>query len=116
MLQDHSGWVVVGAILVVLLAALGIAAWSSDRTSRRRGAHRARRWGRRPHRNEFRPEGTVTEAPRRRVAIIVNPTKFDDLDSVKEHVTRHVVDHGWAEPVYAGEASPELLAALAEQG
>ena len=115
MLQEHAGWVVVGAILVVLLVALGIAAWSSDRTSRRRGAHRARRWGRRPHRNEFRPEGTVTEAPRRRVAIIVNPTKFDDLDSVKEHVTRHVVDHGWAEPVFIETTARDTGRGQAEQ-
>jgi diacylglycerol kinase (ATP) len=114
-LQEHAGWVVVGAIAVVLLAALGIAAWSSERNSRRRGAHRARRWDRRPHRNEFRPEGTVTEAPRRRVAIIVNPTKFDDLESVKEHVTREVVNHGWAEPLFIETTAKDTGRGQAEQ-
>ena len=100
MLRDQAGWVAIGAVLLVLLLALGITNWASARPGTRRGAHRASRWGRRPHRNEFRPEGTVSDSPQRQVAIIVNPTKFDDLDVVKAHVTKQVVNHGWAEPIF----------------
>jgi len=100
-LHDHAGWVAVAAIVLVLLLALGIAGWASGRTRGGGGAHRARRWGRRPHRNEFRPEGAVSEdTPRRRAAIIVNPTKFDHLAAVQARVTRLVVEHGWAEPLF----------------
>lgn len=99
MLQDQAGWIVAGVAVLVVLA-LGIAGWASRRR-RGGGAHRATRWGRRPHRNEFRPEGTVPEdTPRRRVAIIVNPTKFDDLDAVKAQVSRRVTGLGWAEPLF----------------
>jgi len=99
-LRDHAGWIAIGTVLLVLLLAVSVAGASTGRGPRTRGAHRASRWGRRPHRNEFRPEGTVPEAPRRQVAIIVNPTKFDDLEVVKAHVTQQVMAHGWAEPLF----------------
>lgn len=98
-LTDYAGWITVGALVVVLVAAFAIAGWSGSRRPPG-GAHRAGRWRRRPHRNDFRPEGSVAEAPRRRVAIVVNPTKFTDLESVKERITRQVVDHGWEEPLF----------------
>src|SRR5690349_24765885 len=64
------------------------------------GSHRGRRWGRRPHRNDFRPEGTVSESPTRRAAIIVNPTKFDDVAAVRRQITEQSAKHGWAEPLF----------------
>lgn len=99
MLHEHAGWISVAAIVLVVLFAFAIARWSGSR-GRSSGAHRGRRWRRRPHRNDFRPEGSVGEAPPRRVAVIVNPTKFADLETVKERVTRQVVNHGWQEPLF----------------
>ncbi|NNM47405.1 diacylglycerol kinase family protein [Knoellia koreensis] len=100
MLSDHPGWIAIGAIVLVIAFAALIASLSARPRRRGRGAHRASRWSRRPHRNEFRPEGTVTETPKRRVAIIVNPTKFDDLEGTKAHITRQVVQHGWESPLF----------------
>ena len=101
MLQDHAGWIALGAVVVVLLVALGLAGWAAQRGRRAGGAHRGRRWGRRPHRNDFRPEGSIPDdAPRRRAAIIVNPTKFDDLGAVKKRITATSQRLGWAEPAF----------------
>lgn len=36
----------------------------------------------------------------RRIAIIVNPTKFDDIDAVKEQAGKICADHGWEEPLF----------------
>jgi YegS/Rv2252/BmrU family lipid kinase len=100
-LHDHPGWVAIAAIALVLLLALGVAGWAAGRQRSAGGAHRAGRWGRRPHRNEFRPEGAPkADSPKRRVAIIVNPTKFDNLPAVQARVARQVVSHGWAEPLF----------------
>ena len=117
MLQDHAGWIAIGAVLVVVLLALGITGWASSRERSSAGAHRrTRRWGRRPHRNEFRPDGVVADDGRqRRVAIIVNPTKFSDLDSVKERVRRRVTGHGWAEPLFIETTAKDTGTGQTEQ-
>ena len=36
----------------------------------------------------------------RRIAIIVNPTKFDDLKAVEERAGKICAEHGWAEPLF----------------
>ncbi|MEO7062054.1 MAG: diacylglycerol kinase family protein [Lapillicoccus sp.] len=36
----------------------------------------------------------------RRIAVIVNPTKFSDLDAVREGITSVCADEGWAEPLW----------------
>jgi diacylglycerol kinase (ATP) len=99
-LREHSGWVALGTVLVVLVLALGIAGWAGMRGPSGGGAHRGGRWRRRPHRNEFRPEGAVTDAPRRRAAIVINPSKFDDVDAVRSRITRRCAALGWQEPLF----------------
>ena len=39
-------------------------------------------------------------ARQQRAAIIVNPTKFDDVDEVRESLTQVCLDHGWATPLW----------------
>jgi diacylglycerol kinase (ATP) len=36
----------------------------------------------------------------RRLAVVVNPTKFDDLGEVQDRISKVCVDHGWAEPLF----------------
>jgi diacylglycerol kinase (ATP) len=99
-LHDHSGWIALGAVAVVAVLALGIAGWAGMRVRGARGSHGTRRWGRRPHRNDFRPEGAVSDSPARRAAIIVNPTKFGDVAAVRRRITAQSLKHGWDEPLY----------------
>ena len=51
----------------------------------------------RPSRDAFRPVDDQPP-PRKRVAIVVNPTKFEDLDAVKASLARVCASHDWAEP------------------
>ena len=101
MLQDNAGWVALGAVVLVLALAWLIATRSSQRPLTG-GVHRARRLGRkRPHRNEFRPEGHVEpETPRRRAAVVINPTKFEDLPAVQRRITKVCRELGWDEPLF----------------
>jgi diacylglycerol kinase family enzyme len=59
---------------------------------------------RRPHRDDFRPEGLDEEAPPpKRAGIIVNPTKFSDaeaLEAVRARVTATCLAQGWGEPIW----------------
>lgn len=42
----------------------------------------------------------ATDRPRR-VAVVVNPTKFRDLDDVRSRIAKGCADAGWAEPFWA---------------
>jgi diacylglycerol kinase (ATP) len=42
----------------------------------------------------------VSETPTRRAAIIINPTKFDDLPAVKRQITEESAALGWATPLF----------------
>ena len=99
MLEDHAGWIAIGAIAALLLIAWLIRSASGDTAS---ATASIRRFGRRrPPREHFRPAGTeVPEAPRRVAAIIVNPTKFGSTVGVREKITKGCVAAGWAEPLW----------------
>jgi diacylglycerol kinase family enzyme len=100
-LHDPARWIAIVAIVLVLLLALGLVGWNQQRARRSGGTHRTFRWGRRPHRNAFRPEGSVPEHTQtRRAAVIVNPTKFSDLPAVERRITATATRLGWAEPVF----------------
>ena len=43
---------------------------------------------------------TETHGPARRVAVVVNPTKFADLDEVRRGITDVCTAAGWAEPMW----------------
>ncbi|MDF2144973.1 diacylglycerol kinase family protein [Knoellia sp. p5-6-4] len=99
MLQENAGWIAIGAIALVLALAWLVAAASSSGPVPG-GVHRGRRsWRRRPHRNEFRPEGHAEgDTSRRQAVIVVNPTKFEDLPAVRRRIGEVCRDLGWDEP------------------
>ncbi|MEP7160673.1 MAG: diacylglycerol kinase family protein [Dermatophilaceae bacterium] len=43
-------------------------------------------------------DGTAHRAPPKVVAVVVNPTKFDDLDPVRATLARVAKERGWSEP------------------
>jgi diacylglycerol kinase family enzyme len=97
--SETAGWIAVAAVVVVLLLAWALAARAGH--GHTPGTGQRTRGRRRPHRDDFRPEGTAEEdRPRRRAGIIVNPTKFDDLEPVKELISRRCTELGWAEPLF----------------
>jgi diacylglycerol kinase (ATP) len=98
-LTDTSGRIAVAAIAVLLLLAWFLRSASAETMSQAVGIRRFGR--RRPPREHFRPEGEGrSKAPRRVAAIIVNPTKFDNIDAVREQVTKRCLAGGWAEPLW----------------
>ncbi|MFD1715245.1 diacylglycerol/lipid kinase family protein [Amnibacterium flavum] len=54
-------------------------------------------------------------ADRRRVAIVINPSKFDDLDAMKDTIAGFSLHSGWAEPEWFGTAADDSGLAAAEQ-
>ncbi|HEX2705292.1 MAG TPA: diacylglycerol kinase family protein [Candidatus Lustribacter sp.] len=57
---------------------------------------------RRPHRDHFRPEGhgDTTAPPLKRIAVVVNPTKFEDLAAVRRSIATGCRESGWGEPIW----------------
>jgi len=89
--------------VIVLLSLL---VWLITATSGGRASQAGavvRRFGRRrPPREHFRPEGAVmsSEAPKRLAAIIVNPTKFENIEAVRAQVTKGCLAAGWEQPLW----------------
>jgi len=89
-------WIVV--VLVVLAIVVAVVVARRDTVLEATGIARRRR---RPHRDDFRPEGLDEDAPpMKRAGIIVNPTKFTDLDAVRARVTTTCLAQGWGEPIW----------------
>ncbi len=88
-------------VLAVSVALVGLILWlvASGRTApagRGAGRHQG---SRRPHRNDFRSEDDAPAPPRRRAAIVLNPTKFDDLGAVRSELATASERLGWDEPL-----------------
>ena len=89
----------IAAIAIVVLVGWLIRSNSGDPAAQATGGRRFGR--RRPPRAHFRPEGAEkTEASRRVAAIIVNPTKFDDIKAVRAQITKGCLEAGWDQPLW----------------
>jgi len=100
-LTDPAGWIAIAAIVLVLLVGWLVFATSGDTVAL--AAAGVRRFGRRrPHREHFRPEGAErsSEMPKRLAAIIVNPTKFDNVQAMRAQVTNGCLIAGWDRPLW----------------
>ena len=96
MFDSPAFWIVV--VLVVLAIIVAVVVARRDTVLEATGIARRRR---RPHRDDFRPEGLDEDAPPlKRAGIIVNPTKFTDLDAVRARVTTTCLAQGWGEPIW----------------
>ncbi|NHA68581.1 hypothetical protein EPD83_011030 [Phycicoccus sp. CMS6Z-2] len=56
--------------------------------------------GTRPSRDAFRQGEAPEPPPRKRAAVVVNPTKFEDLDEVHEKLKKVCADHDWDDPLF----------------
>lgn len=93
-----DSWPVILVILALLLV-LGALTVLATPSGRSRGRHASTQ---RPTRSSFRPGQAqdTTPPPRKRVAVILNPSKFDDPETVRALVRRTVAAHAdWDEPV-----------------
>jgi diacylglycerol kinase family enzyme len=96
---DTPGRIAIGVVVLLLLLAWLLRAAAGDTIAQGTGVRRFAR--RRPPREHFRPAGAgKPETPRRVAAVIVNPTKFDNLKAVREQVTRGCVAAGWDQPMW----------------
>jgi diacylglycerol kinase family enzyme len=99
-LTDHAGRIAIGAIAVLILLAWLLRSTSGDIGAQAVGVRRFGR--RRPPREHFRPEGAGNpRVPKRVAAIIVNPTKFDNIEAVRTLVTQGCLAAGWDQPLWA---------------
>ena len=85
---------------IVLFAVIGIAAAMANRGSVDYDALSQRLRRKRPHRDAFREEPREDE-PLRRAAIIVNPTRFDDLSDIRARIAGVCAAQGWVAPICA---------------
>ena len=96
MFDSPAFWIVVAVVVLAIVVAVIVA--RRDVVLEATGIARRRR---RPHRDDFRPEGSDEDAaPLRRAGIIVNPTKFTDLPAVRARVTATCQAQGWGEPIW----------------
>jgi diacylglycerol kinase (ATP) len=101
-MTTEPSWVLWGLALALSLALLGaviaLVLTEADAVGRRFGRSTDAGTARpRAPRSAF---GGSDEQPQPRVAIVVNPTKFDEVARVKESLTKVCYDRGWSAPLW----------------
>jgi diacylglycerol kinase (ATP) len=86
-------WTWLGIGVAVLFAVVGLYLVLSSRDT---GRHTSRE---RPARESFRTDVDAPRPPRKRMAVVVNPTKFEDLGEVRAQLARICEEHDWDEPL-----------------
>ncbi|KRE35351.1 hypothetical protein ASG73_16790 [Janibacter sp. Soil728] len=90
-----SDWTLLAIAIALCLALIGVCVGLVlSGPGRARARHRRAR----PERSSFRKESK--DEPSRRAAIIINPTKFDDVSLVRAELTQASTQLGWAEPLF----------------
>ena len=90
-----SDWTLLAIVVALCLLLIGVVV---ALVLKGPGAPRGRHARTRPERNSFRRKGD--DPPPRRAAIIINPTKFDDVAAVRAELTEASTELGWAEPLF----------------
>ncbi|GAA5036317.1 diacylglycerol kinase family protein [Terrabacter aeriphilus] len=94
MLKDYLPWIIAGLVVLALVVGgvvLTRVAPESAATLRRRP---------RPPRAHFRNGDDEMPAPVKRAGVVINPTKFADLPTVRARITGTCVANGWGEPLF----------------
>ncbi len=112
-MPENLLWWIVGA--VVLFAGIAVAAAMVNQGVVDYDALTQRLRRQRPHRDSFRDTPAVSDEPPRRAAVIVNPTKFDDLPDVRARIAGVCAAHGWGPPIWAETTADEPGTAQARQ-
>ena len=96
MFESPAVWVVLA--VVVLAVVVTVVLLRREDVMEVTGIARRRR---RPHRDEFRPDGAEeVVAPLKRAGIIVNPTKYADVQVMRDQVAASCAAQGWGEPLW----------------
>ena len=90
-----SDWTLLAIVVALCLLLIGVVV---ALVLKGPGAPRGRHARTRPERNSFRRKGD--DPPPRRAAIIINPTKFDDVAAVRAELTEASTELGWAKPLF----------------
>ena len=90
-----SDWTLLAIVVALCLLLIGVVV---ALVLKGPGVPRGRHARTRPERNSFRRKGD--DPPPRRAAIIINPTKFDDVAAVRAELTEASTELGWAEPLF----------------
>ncbi len=92
-LKDYLPWIIAGLVVLVLV----VGGLVLTRVAPEVVATRRRRP--RPHRDHFR-NGDEAPAPLKRAGVVINPTKFTDLPSVRARISAACLANGWGEPLF----------------
>ncbi len=104
-MPSDPSWVALGLAAVMVLLLMGLIVYLARTEA---DAVEANGLGRRPHRAQVRSGKPTPQIPgqrqdgaKKRAAIIVNPTKFDDVAEVRKMIRRMCASEGWADPWWA---------------
>lgn len=109
---SDATWWIVGAIAAIAVLVGGIALWRGSRTPE--GALVRRRLLGRPHRDSFRPHPPELPALKR-AAVVINPSKLNDLTTVQQLLTEVCRESGWDTPTFLETTVEEPGTAQARQ-
>ncbi len=87
-------WTYIGIGVAVVFAIAGAVLLISSREDARQAGPDSR-----PARNSFRQGADDQPPPKKRVAVVVNPTKFEDLDATRRTLAAVCAEHDWDEPL-----------------
>jgi diacylglycerol kinase (ATP) len=91
---SETSWTWVGIAVAVVLVLAGLWLLLSSRGDGKRASSR-------PARDSFRAVDDTPPPPRKRLAVVLNPTKLDSTsDDVHEVITRICSEHDWDEPLF----------------
>ncbi len=97
---DVRAWLLIVALGVVVVAGILLVLRRGEQDVGYGALSHGRRFRRRPHRDHFRQEERLEEPPRRRIGVVVNPTKVADVAAVRRQVARSCEVAGWGEPIW----------------